>query len=295
MLGVTLSKRARARSDPAAGVERGARPAPPVGPAVVAADATGARLRDRPARVRRPVRRLARRRDRARPSCVDAAQAELDDVLALGGAFEAVDELKAPAGRVDGRAHPAHRVRRAGRGRRQPRSPRPSRRRSAARARSCRSTRRSRPRRSPTCERLAGRRATQTAVAAALDELRRAAGRRRQRHAGRRSPWPRPAAPPASGARRCARCSASTGRPTGVGGGRRSPAASWPTVAERVQDDPRRAAAAARRQARPRRPLQRRRADRRRRPRRRHGGRLLRHPPRRPSRSRRRRATRTPT
>ena len=94
MLGVTLSKRARARSHPAAGVERGARPAPPVGPAVVVADAAGAGVRDRPARVRRPLRRLARRSRRARPSCVDAAQAELDDVLALGGAFEAIDDAE---------------------------------------------------------------------------------------------------------------------------------------------------------------------------------------------------------
>ena len=44
--------------DPAPGVERGARPAPPVGPAVVVAHATGAGLRDRPARVRRHLRRL---------------------------------------------------------------------------------------------------------------------------------------------------------------------------------------------------------------------------------------------
>ena len=42
----------------AAGVERGAGPAPAVGPAVVAAHAAGARLRVRPARVRRPVRRV---------------------------------------------------------------------------------------------------------------------------------------------------------------------------------------------------------------------------------------------
>ena len=44
---------------PAAGLERGARPAAPVGPAVVAAHAAGARVRVRPARVRRPLRRLA--------------------------------------------------------------------------------------------------------------------------------------------------------------------------------------------------------------------------------------------
>jgi methylmalonyl-CoA mutase cobalamin-binding domain/chain len=42
----------------AAGVERGARAAAPVGPAVVAADAAGAGLRDRPAGVRRHLRRL---------------------------------------------------------------------------------------------------------------------------------------------------------------------------------------------------------------------------------------------
>ena len=44
----------------AAGVERGARPAAAVGSAVVVADATGARVRDRPARVRRHLRRLDR-------------------------------------------------------------------------------------------------------------------------------------------------------------------------------------------------------------------------------------------
>ena len=50
----------------AAGVERGARPAAAVGPAVVAADAAGARLRVRPARVRRHLRRLARDRGQGR-------------------------------------------------------------------------------------------------------------------------------------------------------------------------------------------------------------------------------------
>ncbi len=44
--------------DPAAGVERGARSPPSVGPAVVAAHPTGARARDRPARVRGHLRRL---------------------------------------------------------------------------------------------------------------------------------------------------------------------------------------------------------------------------------------------
>ena len=48
---------------PAAGVERGARPAAAVGPAVVAAHPADPRLRDRPARVRGSVRRLARGRE----------------------------------------------------------------------------------------------------------------------------------------------------------------------------------------------------------------------------------------
>ena len=49
----------RARpGDPAAGLERGARPSPPLGPAVVAAPAADPRLRDRPARVPRHLRGL---------------------------------------------------------------------------------------------------------------------------------------------------------------------------------------------------------------------------------------------
>ena len=51
----------------AAGLERGARPAAAVGPAVVAAHAAGAGLRVRPARVRGPVRGLDRRRGEGRP------------------------------------------------------------------------------------------------------------------------------------------------------------------------------------------------------------------------------------
>ena len=46
--------------DPAARLERGARAAAAVGPAVVPADPAGARLRDRPARLPRPLRGLAR-------------------------------------------------------------------------------------------------------------------------------------------------------------------------------------------------------------------------------------------
>ena len=50
----------------AAGLERGARPAAGLGPAVVAAHAAGAGLRVRPARVRGPVRGLAGRRGQGR-------------------------------------------------------------------------------------------------------------------------------------------------------------------------------------------------------------------------------------
>ena len=50
----------------------------------------------------------------------EAARAELDDVLALGGAFAAVEELKARLVASQAAARRAHRVRRAGRGRGQP-------------------------------------------------------------------------------------------------------------------------------------------------------------------------------
>ena len=75
-LGVTLSARRPGPGHPAAGLERGPRPAPALGPAVVAAHPADPGLRDRPARVRRHLRgldghrgqdRRARRR-RPRPS-----------------------------------------------------------------------------------------------------------------------------------------------------------------------------------------------------------------------------------
>jgi (2R)-ethylmalonyl-CoA mutase len=65
MLGVTLSKNARARRA-APGVERGPRPPAAVGPAVVAAPAAGPGLRVRPAGVRRHLRRLPRDRGQGR-------------------------------------------------------------------------------------------------------------------------------------------------------------------------------------------------------------------------------------
>ena len=145
------------------------------------------------------------------PSWSRRRAAELDDVLALGGAFEAIDELK---GRLVAQPHRADAPHRVGEltvvgVNRFTETAR--RRRSAARSASSRST--------PRCE--------------ARDDRRRAgvagrAGRRRgeavARRAARvaaestrtscrpRSTSPTPAARPASGPACCARCSASTGR-----------------------------------------------------------------------------------
>ena len=93
-LGVTLSKRARGPRRPAPGLERGARAAPPVGPAVVAAHPAGAGVRDRPPRVRRPVRGLARSSRRRPRELAEAADAELEWVLDGGGAFAMIDAMK---------------------------------------------------------------------------------------------------------------------------------------------------------------------------------------------------------
>ena len=105
----------------AAGVERGARPAPAVGPAVVAADAAGPRLRVRPARVRRPVRRFHGRRGGGRAVARGGARRDRDGAAdgwrgRRGGVrlHEVGDGGRALA------AAPPDRVRRAGRGRRQP-------------------------------------------------------------------------------------------------------------------------------------------------------------------------------
>ena len=101
-----------------------------------------------------------------------------------------------------------------------------------------------------------------------------------QHHAGHHRPGPRRRHHRRVGRGACARCSASTGRPTGVAAAGGPPATrELAAVAERVKAHGRRPAPAPGGQARPRRPLQRRRADRRGRPRRRHGGRLPGHPP----------------
>ena len=289
-----MSKRARARSDPAAGVERGARPAPPVGPAVVVADATGARVRDRPPRVRRHLRRLARRRGDAPPSCATRRRTELDDVLAPRRRVRGGRRAEGAARVVDGRAHPPHRVRRPDRRRRQPlhrdRAVAARRR----RAPSCASIRRSRPR--------------LVADVAAW----RAGSRRRRRHgrARRAAPGGRVDGdnmmPPSIA---LAKAGGTTGewgardargvrrvpRPDRRRRGAAGRAASWPpspSSCKTIAGGPPKLLVA--------KPgldghSQRRRADRRRRARRRHGGRLLRHPAHAASRSPRRPATRTPT
>ena len=216
-------------------------------------------------------------------------------MLALGGAFEAIDELKGRLVRVDGRAHAPHRVRRPGRRRRQPlhrdRAVAARRRRVA----SSRSTRRSRPRLSPTSQAWRADRDDDAVEARARRAA--AGGRvRRERHAGHRSPWPTPAAPPASGRGVLREV---FGEYRGPDRRRRRPsagaAASWPrspSACKAIAGGPPRLLVA--------KPgldghSQRRRADRRRRPRRRHGGRLPGHPPHARADRGRRPATRTPT
>ena len=267
--------------DPAAGVERGARPAASVGPAVVVAHATGAGVRDRPARVRRPAS-TARRSSRSKTAELRrrAPGPSSTTCSHLGGVVRGDRRAEGSTRALDGRAHPAHRDRASSRWSGSTASPRPRRRRSASRATSSRSIRRSRPRRSPTCAPGVPD-ATSAAVAQALDELRNAAAdgrptswarsielaqrRRHHRRVGR-------------GVARRVRRVPRPDRRVGAAVGRTQ----WRVcraVAERVQVDGGGPAAVPGRQARPRRPLQRRRADRGGGPRRRHGGRVLGHPP----------------
>ena len=116
-LGVTLSKRRPGPGHPAPGVERGARAAPPLGPAVVAAHPADPGLRVGPARVRRHLRRARRSSRRRPPSSTEAARAELDDVLGPRGRLRGHRRAEAPPGAQPGRAGPAHRDRRAAGGR----------------------------------------------------------------------------------------------------------------------------------------------------------------------------------
>ena len=91
MLAVTLSQERPRPRGPAAGLERGAGPAAPVGPAMVAAHAADPGLRDRPAGIRRPVRRLqaviADKVDELKAE----ARAELARIDDMGGAVAAVE------------------------------------------------------------------------------------------------------------------------------------------------------------------------------------------------------------
>ena len=152
-----------------------------------------------------------------RPSCVDAAQAELDDVLALGGAFEAIDELKGRLVRGDGRAHAPHRVRRARSSSASTASPRPPPSPLGGDGASSRSIPAVEAETGRRRRRRGGRRATTTRWSAALDELR--ARRRSTARTSCRPPstWPTPAAPPASGPRVLREVFGEYRAPTGVG------------------------------------------------------------------------------
>ena len=116
-LGVTLSKRARARAlqlpawNEALGLPR------PVGPAVVAAHPADPGLRVRPARVRRHLRRLRGHRGARRPRWPRRRGPSSRTSWRWAGAFEAIDELKSPPGGQPVRAGPPHRDGRAPGGR----------------------------------------------------------------------------------------------------------------------------------------------------------------------------------
>ena len=104
MLGVTLSKRRPRPVDPAAGVERGARPAPAVGPAVVAAHPAGAGA-TRPTCSSTTTSSTGRRSSRRKTAeLVEAAQAELDDVLDARRRVRGDRRAEGPAGAQPRRA-----------------------------------------------------------------------------------------------------------------------------------------------------------------------------------------------
>ena len=102
----------------AARLERGARVAPALGPAVVVADTAGPGLRVRPARVRRHLRGIGRRRGQDG----GAGRGRLERAGRRGGARRRLRgdrRAQAAAGAQPGRAGAAHRVGRAVGGRRQ--------------------------------------------------------------------------------------------------------------------------------------------------------------------------------
>ena len=199
---------------PAPRLERGARPAAALGPAVVAAHPADPRLRDRPARARRPLRRLPRDRGAYRRAARRGPQ-------------------RAREGAGDGRRDRRRRERlhEAAAGR----VPHAARCRRSSRARSRWSASTPAPRASPRTLTAAGERAilrvdeaaereqierlrafrarrSGAGVAAALRALDDGLARRRQRDAALDRAARRRASRPASGPTRCARCTASTAR-----------------------------------------------------------------------------------
>ena len=110
MLGVTLSQRRPGPGDPAAGWNEALGLPPPVGPAVVAAHPAGARVRDRPARVRRPVRGLERGRGEDRRAAPRRPRPSSQWVLDGGGAFAMIDAMKGRLVQSHAERVRAHRV-----------------------------------------------------------------------------------------------------------------------------------------------------------------------------------------
>ena len=217
-LAVTLGRDARARAIQLPGLERGARPAAPVGPAVVAAHPAGARLRDRPARVPRHLRGLEGHGRARRPSCSRARAPRWPSSPSTAARSRPCDYMKAALVESHRERMRAHRGRRADR-----RRPEPLHRDRAVAAHG----------RAPTAASWSSTPGVEAEQREALERVARRARRappstrRWTSCAGsppptrtscrRRSPPPARAPRPASGRTRCATCSASTARPTGVG------------------------------------------------------------------------------
>ncbi len=169
-----VEERARARRA-AAGVERGARPAAALGPAVVAAHAADRRLRDGSPGIRRHLRRVDRDRAQGRRSSRSRRGPSSRPSNRMGGAVAAIDYMKrrlveSNTARLSGQSRPASRSSSASIA-----GPRRSRRRSRpAKARSWSSIPRSRPSRS-SGSRPGARRATPRLRRPALAELESAA------------------------------------------------------------------------------------------------------------------------
>ena len=223
----------------AAVLERGARAAHAVGPAVVAAHPAGARATS-PTCSSTTTCSTGRRSSRRRsPSCAAAAQTELDWVLDGGGSFAMIDEMK---GRLV-QSH-AERVRRIESGehrgrRRQPfteTEPSPLAASSANGGGIVTHRPRGRARAGRGDRAVARRRATQRRGRRGARALRAESPRPPRTSCPRRSSSHAPAAPSASGPARCARCSASTARRPASAASRR---ARRPEMHRGARDGPR--------------------------------------------------------